>query len=196
MQKNQFSVANILYVTTSFALAMAYAKSIGEAALLQLVFYMIAGICGGVLAGLCVGDMQDTIFWASLTNLLVFLAVAGGRLPSEAVVYAWGIVGAVCGAIGGAKFPNSVGRRCVVMCVMAVGCMSLSLFVLGQEIKGLIWFDVGCAALIGCVLCVGIMSLQKFESESGQSRFAMATWLSGCILLGNVLVPIIGQVQR
>ncbi|GAB5403776.1 MAG: hypothetical protein Aurels2KO_20070 [Aureliella sp.] len=196
LKSNQYSVANILYLMTCAAAIIAYAKAIGESATFQLVVYIVAAICFGGLIGFFRRSWSNGMFWATLTNLLVFLAVAGGRLPSEAVTIAWGIVGGVCGALCGVELPARVVWRGVSMCVVAPVVMVCSLRVLSQAIEGLVWFDVVCTAPIGVVLCLGIAFLQRFESESGHPRYAMAAWLSACVLLGNVLVPIIGGVQR
>ncbi len=196
LKRNQYSVGNILYLMTCAAAVIAYAKTIGESATFQLVAYMVAAICLGGLIGVARGDWANGMFWATLTNLLVFLAVAGGRLPSEEVTLAWGIVGATCGALCGVQLPARIVWRVITTCIVASLAMLGTLRLLDQTIEGVVWFDVACAAPIGIVLCLGIAFLQKFEADSRHSRYAMAAWLSGCVLLGNVLVPIIGGVQR
>lgn len=193
---NQFSLQSILWLITGLALLLAYAQSIGDRAHQHLMLYLLFGLVAGVVIGMLRGEVLETLFWSLLTNLLVYLAVAGGRLPSEAVMLAWGGVGAVCGALCGAGWPRRTALGIIVTSLAALVTAACMLMFLGESIRGLIWFDIVCAACVGLIFRPAVDYLKKLEKLSGQPRIVLAVWLSITILIGNWLVPIIGQVQR
>ncbi|HBE68787.1 MAG TPA: hypothetical protein DDW52_11630 [Planctomycetaceae bacterium] len=192
----QFSMLAILSVTTAVAMLLSYAASIGPESTRQLLVYLLVALVTAIVAGLIARDFGNALFWSVLTNVLIYLAVAGGRLPSENVVYAWSAVGASCGALSGIEWPKNFPLRCATSGIVAGCVMVAALKLLKEDIRELIWFDVLCAVPIGIVLCVAIYGLKQFLAASRHPPLIMAAWMCGLILLGNLLVPIIGGVQR
>lgn len=83
------------------------------------------------------------------------------------------------------------------------------------SLAGILWLSTALALLLGYairlgqeavwqalayslfVLAIGLtILLQWFERESRQPRFVLASWLAISVLIGNLLVPILGGVQR
>ncbi len=181
---------------TAIALLLAYSRRLGDIQLMQaFVFAGFALIIGG-LFGLLARQLGSGLLWAVLTSLLVYLAVAGGRLPNDAVIYGWGMVAAICGASNGVRWPIPDWICGAISAGLAGVAMWGTLLAFGVKIEGYIWFDVVCAIVIGVVLTPAIRFLQWFQKESQQPAFVLAAWLSAAVLLGNLLVPILGGLPR
>ncbi len=159
------------------------------------VYVAVAAVIGGAVGGAC-RKTRDVLYWTLLTNILVYLAIAGGRLPNEAVVLAWSGVGATCGAVAAVGWPMKWVLGILCSAFLGLGSFVVGLLSLGEQIVGLIWFDVACAGFVGGLLRPVIVFLDKFLQQSKQPRLVMAAWLCMCILVGNFLVPIIGGVER
>ncbi|MEQ1830812.1 MAG: hypothetical protein ABL921_32980, partial [Pirellula sp.] len=95
---SQFSLQTMFWLMIALALLLVYANSLGREEVGHAVFYMAVSLSAGRVIGLITQRWNDSLFWSLMMTLLAYLAVAGGRLPTVAIVYGWGIIGAVSGA--------------------------------------------------------------------------------------------------
>ncbi|MEQ1825634.1 MAG: hypothetical protein ABL921_06790, partial [Pirellula sp.] len=93
-------------------------------------------------------------------------------------------------------FPSRVWQGALLTSVLAGAIMVACLRGFGVPIKELVLFDVACAAAVGAAVRPAIYMLKLYESQSRHSRLLMASWLTICILVGNLLVPVLGGVAR
>lgn len=196
VSQSQFRLSTVFWFTTCLCLLMAYSRALGGNALMHGVLYTLFALSSGLIVGVITGRLWDALFWSLLASLLTFLAVAGGRLPTDEVAVGWGVVGAGCGALAGVAWPRGFVNGAISSAILGGGLICAVLWGLGQSIEGLIWFDVGCAIAVGGLFRPAIDFLKRFEERAQQPRVVLASWLSICILIGNFLVPIIGGVQR
>ncbi len=194
--RQQFTLKSVFWSTTSLALLLAYARSMGEQAVIHVAIYALLALAAGGLVGFLHGNWKDGLFWSMLVALLTYLAVEGGRLPDESVVLGWGAVGAGCGAICGVRFPKKLWLGTCLTGALGSLLLVSFLLVAGQPLTQLVQFDVACAAVVGCILRPFIEYLQWLEAQSRQPRVVLASWLALSILIGNFLVPIVGGVER
>lgn len=192
----QIAVLDVIWITTSVALLLGYARTLGDQAVLQAVVYALHVVVLGTGLGVYRSDLKNALYWAALIALLAFIAVAGGRLPNQAVAFGWGAVGAGCGALCGTRIPRSLWAGALASAGFGFLLMLACNVVLGQPISWLVQVDIVSAGLIGFILRPFIQFLQWFESRSRQPRVVLASWLTMCVVLGNFLVPILGGVQR
>ncbi len=198
---NQFGVGTILILTAAVALLLGYAQSLGSSstggsAVVHLLVYIGLALIAAMLAAAWTRNLRESVYWPVLTSVLVYLAVAGGRLPSESIFYGWGVLAAACGALAAVRCPKSLVLG-MLSGALAGGLSILAAILWFQEsVKGLVLFDVLCGAVIGAILRPAIDWLRTLLERSGHSAVAMAAWMSLIVLLGNFLVPIIGGVQR
>ena len=194
--QTQFSLLSLCWLTLAVAMLLSYAQSLGAGSIWMLFIYVSIGVSVGVLVGAVSGKWHDCIFWSLLMNQLVYLAVAGGRLPNDAVFYGWAIIGAVAGALSAIPWPSNIWIGSTMIAFICSLLMVGSLVRFGYKIEGLVLFDVVCAFAVGTILRPFIQFLVWFQRHSKQPRIALASWLAISILVGNYLVPIVGGVQR
>ncbi len=192
----QFSMQSLLWMTTALAVLLAYARSLGAETLTQAVVYAVVGFMAGVFFGLATGKWSDGLFWSGLTTLLVFVAVAGGRLPNAGVGYGWAMVGAICGGMAGTRLPSHIWLGTALSAAAASLAIMFTVASLGYPWDGSIAFDVGCAAVVGGLLRPFIEFLMRLDAASQQPKVVLTAWLTISILIGNWLVPILAGVQR
>ncbi|MEM7473423.1 MAG: hypothetical protein AAF483_00380 [Planctomycetota bacterium] len=195
-QREQWKVRDIFWLMTAIAAVLAYARSWGDDALRQALVYMVLVLVFAIPLGLIFKKVSDALFWSAMANLMAFVAVAGGRLPNEAVAYGWGSVGAMCGALAGIRIPKSLYFAVPVSGFVAVVMMLGTVLVLRSPITDIIQFDIVTSGIVGLLLYPFVVFLQKLEQKSEQPRIVLAAWLTLVFLLGNFLVPIVGGVQR
>lgn len=200
IQRNQFSLLSMMWTTTALALLFSYARWLGGDALQQAMIFTVFGATIGLVIGWLLDDCKNCLFWSLLLTLMAYLAVAGGRLPNTAVLYGWGIVGSVCGAMSVMTVPKNQILAAVLM--GSVGCLAMILtiacFQLARPmpIEPLLLFDIGTAAIVGTLLHPFLSILQWFEKQSGHPRVILASWLTISVLIGNFLVPVLAGVRR
>jgi hypothetical protein len=192
----QFTLQSLLWTTTAVACLLAYANRLGGNAISLGIAYAIFAIVTGSLVGFASRNLKDAMFWSCLTTLLVYLAVAGGRLPNAAVGYGWGMVGSACGAINGIRFPKAIWLGTVFSAVVGLSGLAACIRWLGQSLDSSVAFDLACALIVAAMLRPSIQYLQWFETRSRQPRFVLAAWLTLSIVVGNLLVPILAGVER
>lgn len=192
----QFSLQSLLWTTTAVACLLAYASRLGGNAIQLGTAYAIFAIVSGSAIGLAARNLKDAMFWSCLTTLLVYMAVAGGRLPNDAVGFGWGIVGASCGAINGVRFPKALWLGILLSGAIGLSGLASCICWLGQPLDSSVAFDLACALIVSAMLRPFIQYLQWFETQSRQPRFVLAAWLTLSIVVGNLLVPILAGVQR
>ena len=197
-QSNQFSLLSMMWTTVALALLFSYARWLGGDALLQAMIFTAFGTVIGLAIGWLIGDCKNCVFWSLLLTLLAYLAVAGGRLPNVGVLYGWGIVGSVCGAMSVLTVPKNQILAALLMGL--AGCLAMILtiacFPLPRPLEPLLLFDIGSAAILGAILRPFLSVLQWFERRSEQPRVILASWLTISVLIGNFLVPILAGVRR
>ena len=195
-RRNQFSLSSLVWITAALALLFSYARWLGADALKQAMIFAAFGSIIGVGIGWMIGNWQDSLFWSLLLTLLAYLAVAGGRLPNEAVLYGWGIIGSVCGAMSMLTIPKNQVLAAVLMGVVSCLTMVATIGCFRFPFTSLVLFDIGTAAILGAILRPFLNLLQWFEKQSGQPRVLLASWLTISVLIGNFLVPVLGGVNR
>ncbi len=196
IKKKQLSILDDFWLTTVVAAILAYARTWGEATVQQAIVYMVLVLVLGGIIGLIAGQLKDALFWSGLTCLVVFIATAGGRLPSTGVLMGWGTVGALCGAQAGVGWPSRWWLAIPVSAILGLVGMLLTLVSLSEPFTGLVQFDLGTAAVVGTILYPFLRFLQGLERRLKQPRVVLTAWLTLVFLLGNELVPTIGGVQR
>jgi hypothetical protein len=189
---SQFTLQTVFWVTIAVALLLVYAKSLGQEAILQSLVYSGTAMSIGVLFGGITRRWKECFFWVCLMTLLAYLGVAGGRLPTIAIVYGWGFIGATTGGLAAIDFPRKVWQGALFSGAFAIGIMIVALKVYGVPIRDLVLFDVFCAGAIGAAVRPAVHWLKMYESQSKQSRLLIATWLTISVLIGNFLVPAFG----
>lgn len=192
----QFSLQSLLWTTTAVAGLLAYASRLGGNAIQLGIAYAIFAMITGSAVGLAARNIKDSLFWSCLTTLLVYMAVAGGRLPNDAVGYGWGIAGAACGAINGVRFPQTLWLGTLFSGAVGLSGLAGCIRWLGQPLDNSVAFDLACALVLAAMLRPFIQYLQWFELQSRQPRYVLAAWLTLAIVVGNLLVPILAGVQR
>ena len=194
--RNQFSLSSLLLITASVAMLLGYARWLGAESLQQAIVFATFSAMIGIGFGWLAGNWQDSLFWSLLMTLLTYLAVAGGRLPNIAVVYGWGVIGSICGSASVLRVPKN--QLLASMLLGAVSCLTMIMMISSFRfpLTGLVLFDVGSAAILGSMLHPLIRFLQWFEKRSEQPRLLLACWLTISVLTGNLLVPILGGVDR
>lgn len=197
-ERNQFSLLSLMWTMTALALLFSYARWLGGDALQQAMIFAVFGTAIGLVIGWLIGDCKNGLFWSLLLTLLAYLAVAGGRLPNTAVLYGWGIVGSVCGAMSVLKVPKNQFVAAILMGVVACLAMvgTIACFPLARPLEPLLLFDIGSAAIVGALLRSFLSLLQWLELRSGHPRVILASWLTISVLIGNFLVPILAGVRR
>lgn len=200
VEQRQISIRDLLWNTTALALWLAYARSLGDRALEQAVVTLLMVLVAGSVVGGFSGQFKNALYWSAVLALLAFLAVAGGRLPHEAVMLGWSAVGAGCGAVAGAYYGRN-STRSVMIGTLGSGLLGLvlmlsTLWVAGQPWTGLLAFDVACAAVVGWLVWPFIQFLRFFQQRAGLPLSLVAAWLTITVLLGNLLVPVLAGVAR
>lgn len=195
-ERHQLSIRDALWLTTAIALVLAYARSIGPTAINHALVYALFALTCGSTIGLLGRNLRDAVFWAAVIALLAFLAVAGGRLPNEAIILGWGAVGACCGAICGLPFPKNLIAGTLVSGLIGAAIMILAMESASQAYNIHAIFDIASAGFVGMLLRPFVQFLVWFETRSKQPRIVLVSWLTLCVLFGNFLVPILGGVQR
>ena len=194
--QQQLSLASLLWVTVASAMLLAYAKNLGSSTLVMLGFYTAFVFVCSLIAGQLSGKFADAFYWSSLVSLLAFLAVAGGTLPDPSIGIGWGLVGAACGVSVGLGVPRNMWLGIVFAAILGLLSMLVVVACHRVRITELIAFDVGCAALVGALLRPFVDFLRWFESRSGNPRLVLAAWLAICVMVGNMLVPILAGTHR
>ncbi len=192
----QFTLKELMWATTAVACLLAYAGRLGGNSINLGIAYASFATGSGIAFGVASRNLKDALFWSFLTTLLVYMAVAGGRLPSAAVGYGWGIVGALPGAINGIRFPKSLWLGSVLSAFLGLCGFTWCMRWLGQPLDSSVAFDLACALVVAALLRPFIQFLQWFETQSRQPRIVLAAWLTLSIVIGNLLVPIVAGVQR
>jgi hypothetical protein len=194
--QNQFSLRSILWLMLAVGLYLGYASWLGPSEVVRAVVFALMSCGIGIALGLINRKLIDTLFWSTFVSMLAFLAVAGGRLTVDAVSYGWGVLGALVGGISVFDKPTALLVRMSLMSVVGGIAMYLMIQVLHGRFNELLWFDVGSAFVLGAMLAPFIGFLRWFENESKQPRILLAAWLTICVLIGNVLVPVLTGVSR
>jgi hypothetical protein len=85
-----------------------------------------------------------------------------------------------------------------VLVSAAVGLVAMLVVVLSHQVKidQLIAFDIGCSAVVGATLRPFGNLLKWFESKSKKPRVVLAAWLAICVMVGNMLVPVLAGIHR
>jgi hypothetical protein len=195
-RSNQFSLGTILWSTLAVGLFLGYASWLGPKEVTHAVIFATIGSGVGVVLGLVNRRFLDTLFWSLFVTMLAFLAVAGGRLTAEAVFYGWGVVGAFSGGLSACEKPRAYWARTLFMGSVSGLAMYVMIKQLHGDLTGLLWFDVASAFVVGAILAPFIGFLNWFEKESRQPRILLAAWLTICVLIGNMLVPVLTGVSR
>lgn len=193
---SQISLRSIFWVMTAGAILLAYAQSLGPLAVHQAIVYSSVAIVTGGVVGLLFRRIKDAIYWSGLISCMAYLAIAGGRLPTDAIVYAWAVLAAVAGAVSGVIFPRKLWLTMTGMSFFGAGVMTLFLKIYGVPMTDLVKFDVYCAVGIGAAIPAAVFAIMFSESKYPCSRWIMAAWLSMSVMVGNMLVPVLGGVQR
>ena len=115
---------------------------------------------------------------------------------ARAVFYGWGLIGSVSGALSILRAPKNQIAGALVMGALSCLVMVAMLICFRFPLNGIVYFDIGSAAILGAILRPFLQFLHWFEKQSGQPRFVLASWLTISVLIGNFLVPVIGGVAR
>ncbi|MCA9194229.1 MAG: hypothetical protein KDB03_20815 [Planctomycetales bacterium] len=196
VEKNQLTISTIFWVVTATGLVLNYAVQLGGNAVPMLIVYALFVVTCSCLIGLWKRNLQDAFYFGVLYSLLAYLAVAGGRLPSESVGYGWGLVGSSVGGFVGVRWPKQFLTSVLFSGLLGVVSMLSCLLVTRVDLSNLVIFDVLTAGIVGILLKPFTLVLQWLEANSSQPRYVLVSWLSLAVLAGNFLVPVIGGVQR
>jgi len=194
--RNQFSISSMLWITAALASLLSYARWLGADSLQHAMIFAAIASAIGLGFGWLIGNWRDCFFWSLLMTLLTYLAVAGGRLPNVAVFYGWGIIGAICGSMSVMTVPKNRLLASMLMGIVSCLAMIATIAAFRFPFTELILFDVGLSALLGAMFQPFLHFLQWFEKRSRQPRILLASWLTISVLIGNVLVPVLGGVER
>ena len=194
--RSQFSLSSLLWITAALAMLLSYARWLGADSLQQAMIFAAFASAIGLGFGWLIGNWRDCFFWSLLMTLLAYFAVAGGRLPNVAIVYGWGTIGAICGAMSVLAVPKNQLLAAILMGVVSCLTMIVTIAAFRFPFTQLVLFDVVSAAFLGVVLQPFLQFLQWFEMRSGQPRALLASWLTISVMIGNFLVPVLGGVER
>ncbi len=173
-----------------------YARNFGPTAIEQFLWYVgFVLLCSAVVTAYT-RQWKDALFWAALIALLTFLAIAGGYLTNRTIDIGWGLVGAACGALAGAKVPRNLISGTLVSMVVGPIAMAAIIAAFHESYSNLIMLDVLSAGIVGGLLRPFVEILGWFERNRKAPRAVLAAWLSVSVLVGNMLVPILAGVQR
>ncbi len=194
--QRQVRLSTLFWLMAASAFLLAHARSLGADGLRLLGYYLLFVALCSSLVGIAFGRWADVAYWSALTSLLAFLAVAGGNLPDPSIGVGWGLVGAACGAMIGLASPKNF--LLGVLVSGTVGLVAMLVVVLCHQVKidQLIAFDTGCSAVVGATLRPFGDFLKWFESKSKNPRVVLAAWLAICVMVGNMLVPVLAGIQR
>ena len=194
--QRQVRLSTLFWLMMASAFLLAHARSLGADGLWLLGYYLLFVVLSSALVGIAFGGWADVAYWSALTSLLAFLAVAGGHLPDPSIGVGWGLVGAACGAMIGLAPPKNV--LFGVLVSGTVGLVAMLVVVLCHQVKidQLIAFDIGCSAVVGATLRPFGDLLKWFEAKSKNPRVVLAAWLAICVMVGNMLVPVLTGIHR
>ncbi len=186
----QFRLSSLFWITTALAIVMAYARTLGTSEL-QLAF-AYAGfvvVLAGIVGSLC-RSWDDTSFWSIVVTLIAFIAVAGHPMPNQSIGLGWGLVGAGCGALGGARFPRRIWLGVILSGVLGIVLMGLSVFASRASIIDLLTlFDLASAGLVGAMTRLFIEMIGSLIQRAKVSRLVFAAWIISCVVIGRATVP-------
>jgi len=193
---DRFSLQTMLLCTIAWGLLLAYANTTGRHGPVQASLFLLFGGVAGLATGLFGGKFIERLFWASLISTVAFLAVAGGSLKDPGVLYGWGFVGAIWGALFPNKKPQLLLIRSVMMAAiggagMLCSCLTVNRMVLQED-----WFDIFVASFIGFSLGPVSRTAIILEGRGKGLKIALVVCLVFSVLVGNWLVPIMGGGTR
>jgi hypothetical protein len=192
----QISLGSILWTMAALAALLGYSKNLNQSAMVLLGCYCAFVLLSVLVAVALRAGWSDSFFWASLISVLAFLAVAGGTLPDRSIGIGWGLVGAACGVSFCVRWPIGVPMGTLVSAFIGLASMIVVVLSSRVAISQLMWFDIGCAAIVGAILRPSILFLDWFQKKSHMPRMVLSAWLCLSVMGGNLLVPILTGAAR
>ncbi len=186
----QFRLSSLFWITTALAIVMAYARTLGTAELQMAFAYAgFVVVMVGLVGAVC-RSWNDTAFWSIVVTLIAFIAVAGHPMPNQSIALGWGLVGAGCGALCGARFPKQVWRGAILSGVLGIVLMGLSVLASRASIFDLLTlFDIASAGIVGGLTRVFIELIGSLIQRAKISRLVFAAWIISCVVIGRATVP-------
>lgn len=186
----QFRLSSLFWITTALAIVMAYARSFGPAELwMAFADFGFVVVMVGLIGSLC-RSWSDSAFWSVLVTLTAFIAVAGHPLPNPAVGLGWGLVGAGCGALSGARCPRQLSWGVLASALMAMTSMCSVVLASNSSLGDLMTlFDVASAGIVGGLTRLFIELIQTLIQRSQISRYVLGAWIISCVVIGRAAVP-------
>ena len=146
----QFRLSSLFWITIAMAIAMAYGRRPARAELqMAFAYAAFAPVMTGIIGTLC-RYWNDTAFWSIVVTLIAFIAVAGHPMPNQSIAFGWGLVGAGCGALCGARVPKRVWKGVLASGVLGTLLMNSSILFARVSLSDVLTlFDVASAGVVG-----------------------------------------------
>ena len=146
---------------------------------------VMVGVIGSLLR-----SWNDTAFWSIVVTLIAFIAVAGHPMPNQSIAFGWGLVGAGCGALCGARFPKRIWLGVVLSGVLGILLMAVSVLASRASLFDLLTlFDIASAGIVGGLTRLFIEMIGSLIQRAKPSRLVFAAWIISCVVIGRATVP-------
>ena len=156
---------------------------------MAFAYAAFALVMTGIIGTLC-RYWNDTAFWSIVVTLIAFIAVAGHPMPNQSIAFGWGLVGAGCGALCGARVPKRVWKGVLASGVLGTLLMSSSILFARVSLSDVLTlFDVASAGVVGGLTRLFIELIGSLIQRAKVSRLVFAAWIISCVVIGRATVP-------